>query len=102
MSAVSAVPGCPDTGAARRAGWIKPAVPAKDLARAACARKWREDRGYARSMLSTLSGVSYGSIEDFERGYRLGPSSRARIPAQAWQRYGLICAALDVELRPLF
>lgn len=103
---MSAAPGCLDTGAARQAGGIRPAVPAADLARAAKALQWRKARGYTRRELSLLTGFSASAIDQFERGYRSGRLAQAKgyvkIPDASWLCYGLTLAGLDSDGPPPF
>lgn len=60
------------------------------------ARKWRNERRLTVEKLSELSGWSIEAIYLFERG--VTPKGEP-VSDWVWQRYRMVCAGIDAELR---
>jgi len=63
------------------------------------ARLWREELQLSVLQLSELSGFSETSIYMFERGARQDGKKLSKHSEFAWQRYQMVCAAVDAELK---
>lgn len=61
------------------------------------ARKWRERRKLTVLELSERTGFSETSIYMFERGARQDGKKLSKHSEFAWQRYQMVCAAVDAE-----
>lgn len=63
------------------------------------ARLWRERRKLTVLDLSERTGFSETSIYMFERGTRQDGKKLSKHSEFAWQRYQMVCAAVDAELK---
>ena len=60
------------------------------------ARAWRVQVGLSVNALADRTGYSPEAIYYFERGGRDGGAKHSEF---AWQRYQMVCAAVDAELK---
>lgn len=63
------------------------------------AKAWRERMKLTVQELSDRSGYGLTTIYMFERGMRQDGKQLSEHSAFAWERYRLICAAVDKEIR---
>lgn len=63
------------------------------------AKAWRERIGLTVQDLSDRTGFSLTSIYMFERGRGQDGKKLYKFSEFAWQRYQMICAAVDTELK---
>lgn len=63
------------------------------------AKAWREERGLTVQELSDRTGFALTSIYMFERGTRQDGKKLSKHSEFAWQRYQMVCAAVDAELK---
>jgi len=63
------------------------------------ARLWRERKNLTVRQLSEKIGFSVASIRRFEQGFHYGRVHGTRVPIDgySWQRYRLVCAAVEHE-----
>lgn len=68
------------------------------------AKEWRQRHGWTLEDLSKLTGYSSSALLWFERGLSAPNTHRGEATARptnvfAWQRYRLVCAAVDHQFR---
>lgn len=63
------------------------------------ARIWRERRQLTVLELSERTGFSETAIYMFERGTRQDGKKLSKHSEFAWQRYQMVCAAVDAEMK---
>lgn len=66
------------------------------------AQAWRLERGLSVAQLAERTGYAQSSIYWFERGLTPPNAKREKpgeIPWWIWQRYRMICAAVETEMQ---
>lgn len=63
------------------------------------AKAWRERTGLTVQELSDRTGFALTSIYMFERGTRQDGKKLSKHSEFAWQRYQMVCAAVDAEMK---
>lgn len=63
------------------------------------AKAWRERIGLTVQELSDRTGFALTSIYMFERGARQDGKKLSKHSEFAWQRYQMVCAAVDAEIK---
>lgn len=63
------------------------------------AKAWRERMKLTVQELSDRTGFALTSIYMFERGTRQDGKKLSKHSEFAWQRYQMVCAAVDAELK---
>lgn len=63
------------------------------------AKAWRERIGLTVQELSDRTGFALTSIYMFERGTRQDGKKLSKHSEFAWQRYQMVCAAVDAEMK---